>query len=437
MTDSPPESTDADSAACGNQAERSPSARSLRGLDGINFLMADVRDGIGPYLSIYLSGNRDWQAGPIGVAMAISNIAAAACQVPAGLLVDTSRAKRLLITAAALIVGLGCLAIVVYPGVIVVYAAQAGLGTALAVIPPALAAISLGIVGRRLMPSRIARNETFNHAGNLTAAVLAGTLGHYLGVQWIFYLVAFFAVGSAAIVLLIKPAEIDHELARGGEQETEAGTCEPQPIRSVVTKRPLLVFLGSVTLFHFGNAAMLPLAGQVLAREHPGEDAITLSACIIAAQLVMIGVAWAVGRAMGKGVGRRTIFLVALVVLPIRGLLFTITSNPFGIVGIQLLDGVGAGIFGVISIIIAADLTRGTGRFNLAQGLVALCAGVGAALSNTVAGYIVQFFGFGTGFLFLACVAGTALALFWAFMPETGEAETADPPAGAAAQPAA
>ena len=437
MTDSERAPAGNVSAACGNAAERTPSARSLRGLDGINFLMADVRDGIGPYLSIYLSGARDWQAGPIGVAMAISNIAAAVCQVPAGLLVDSSRAKRLLITASALIVGAGCLAMVLYPGFIVVYAAQAGLGAALAVIPPALAAISLGIVGRRLMPARIARNESFNHAGNLTAAALAGALGHYVGVQWIFYLVAVFAVASAAIVLLIKPSEIDHELARGGEQETEAGTCEPAPVRAVLTKGPLLVFLASVTLFHFGNAAMLPLAGQVLAREHPGEDAMALSACIIAAQLVMIGVAWTVGRAMDQGIGRKTIFLVALAVLPVRGLLFTVTSNPFGVVGIQLLDGVGAGIFGVISVVIAADLTRGTGRFNLAQGLVALCAGAGAALSNTVAGYVVQFYGFSTGFLFLAGVAGTALALFWAFMPETSQAEAAEPAAGAVAPAAA
>lgn len=302
-------------------------------------------------------------------------------------------------------------------------------------IPPALAAISLGIVGRRLMPARISRNEGFNHAGNLTATVLAGVLGQYVGVEWIFYLVAAFAAASAAAVFLVNPAEINHEAARGGEQETPGGRCEPLPIRAVVTRRPLLVFLASVALFHFGNAAMLPLAGQVLAQTHPGTDAIALSACIIAAQFVMVGVAWAVGRAMERGVGRQTIFLVALAVLPVRGVLFTLTSTPFGVVGIQLLDGVAAGIFGVISVVVAADLTRGTGRFNLAQGLVALCTGVGAALSNAVSGYVVQFFGFATGFLFLAAVAGAALAFFWAFMPETASAAAPAAP-GAAAQAA-
>jgi hypothetical protein len=124
-----------------------------------------------------------------------------------------------------------------------------------------------------------------------------------------------------------------------------------------------------------GNAAMLPMAGQVLAKAHPGADIMALSACIITAQLVMIGVAATVGWAMRRGVGRKMIFLVAFITLPIRGFLFTLTDSPAGIVGIQLLDGVAAGIFGVISIIIAADLMRGTGRFNLAQGLVALSTG--------------------------------------------------------------
>lgn len=414
--------------ACGTAdapARTPPSSRSQRGLDGLNLLMADVRDGVGPYLSIYLGGARHWDSGPVGVAMAVSNVAAAICQVPAGLMVDSVRAKRLLVAVAALLVGAGCLAIVLVPAPVTVYAAQAALGAASAVIPPALAAMSLGIVGRRLMPARISRNESFNHAGNLTAAVLAGAMGQYLGVEYIFYLVAAFALASAAIVFIIDPAEIDHEVARGGEQPTADGRCVPLPVRQVLLQRPMLVFLASVALFHFGNAAMLPLAGQVLARTHPGTDAIALSACIVAAQFVMVGVAWAVGRAMHQGVGRKSIFLVALAVLPVRGLLFTLTDHPVGVVGIQLLDGVAAGIFGVISVVIAADLTRGSGRFNLAQGLVALCTGVGAASSNVVAGYVVQFFGFSAGFVFLAAVAAAALLFFWTCMPET----TADTPA--------
>ena len=168
---------------------------------------------------------------------------------------------------------------------------------------------------------------------------------------------------------------------------------------------------------------MLPLAGQVIAKVHPGMDVIALSACVIAAQLVMVGVAAVVGLTMRRGVGRKKIFLVALAVLPIRGVLFSLTSSPYAVVAIQLLDGVAAGIFGVIAVVIASDLMRGTGRFNLAQGLMALAVGVGAALSNVTGGFVVEKFGFTAGFLTLAGIGGLALIFFAVFMPETAPRE--------------
>jgi MFS family permease len=394
---------------------RDPSVRSTRGLDDINFLMADVRDGVGPYLAVYLKGGQHWDAGPTGLAMGASSTAAALCQIPAGLLVDGTRSKRLLIAASGLMVGFGCLAIVLFPRFWTVIAAQAVLGAASAVIPPAIAALSLGLVGRRRLDGRVSRNESFNHGGNLPAALLAGTLGRWLGYPWIFYLVCGFAIASAAVVNLIRPQEINHEQARGGETVGH----QPVAIRDLLRWRDLLIFLAAVVLFHFGNAAMLPMAGQMLARTHPGEDTIALSACIIAAQFVMIGVAWGVGQASARGIGRKPIFLLALSVLPVRGVLFALISSPYAVVAVQLLDGVAAGIFGVIAVLIASDLMRGTGRFNLAQGLIALSAGIGATLSNASAGYVVQWFGYPTGFLYLAGIAACALAFFALLMPET------------------
>lgn len=408
--------------------EPSPAPRSLRGLDALNLLMADVRDGVGPYLAVFLKGSQGWDAGAIGLAMAASSVAAAICQVPAGLLVDAIRAKRLLTAISGLLVALGCLLIVWFPHLATVIAAQAMLGAASAVIPPVIAALSLGLVGQRRLDARISRNESFNHGGNFLAAVLAGGLGQYLGYDWIFYLVCVFAVMSAGAVLLINPAEIDYDRARGGESPEHDG--RPLPVRDVLRRRDLLVFLVSVVLFHFANAAMLPMAGQVLAQTHPGADAIALSACIIAAQLVMIGVAWGVGRASAQGIGRKPIFLLALAVLPVRGILFTLTDSPYAVVAIQLLDGVAAGIFGVISVLIASDLMRGTGRFNFAQGLVALATGIGAALSNATAGFAVQWFGYTAGFLYLAAIAACALAFFAALMPETRASAQREAPPG-------
>jgi MFS family permease len=391
--------------------------------------MADVRDGVGPYLSVYLKASQHWDAGAIGLAMGASSIAAAICQIPAGLLVDGTRAKRRLIAGSGLTVGLGCLLIILFPHFWTVIVAQAMLGAASAIIPPAIAAVSLGLVGRRLLDGRVSRNESFNHGGNLLAAVLAGTLGQHFGYHWIFYLVCGFAMASALIVTLINPREIDHDRARGGEDP--ANKSKPIPLRDLLKQRNLVIFLASVVLFHFGNAAMLPMAGQVLAQTHPGQDTIALSACIIAAQFVMVGVAWCVGRASARGVGRKPIFLLALAVLPVRGLLFSITSSPYAVVAIQLLDGVAAGIFGVISVLIAADLMRNTGRFNLAQGLTALAVGVGASLSNASAGFVVQWFGYPTGFIYLAVIAGCALAFFGLLMPET-RLDSASPDAAVA-----
>ena len=416
--------------------ERSPSTRSLRGLEGLNFLMADVAGGLGPYLSVYLAGAQHWRSGDIGVAMAASGIAAAIFQIPAGFLVDAARLKRLMVAISGLTVAVGCILTAAYPAFASVILAQVLIGLASAIIPPAIAALTLGLVGKKRFDGQTSRNQTFNHAGNFVSAILAGTLGQYLGYNWIFYLVCAFAVASAGAAMFIKADEIDHDLARGGEARDASGKAEPLPLRDLFKRRTLVVFLIAVLLFHFGNAAMLPMAGQVLAKTHPGQDTIALSACIISAQFVMMGVAWAVGRAMAKGYGRKTIFLLAYAVLPVRGVLFTFTSDPVGVVAIQLLDGVAAGIFGVISVVIAADIMKGTGRFNLAQGLVALAVGIGASLSNVVAGYVVQFLGYPAGFLFLAIVAAAALAFFLVFMPETRDAADDDAAGQGAAAPA-
>jgi MFS family permease len=374
-----------------------------------------------------LKGGLHWQSGEIGIAMAASSITAAIFQIPAGLLVDSVRAKRLLVVISGLMVGLGCLLVVCMPKLVVVVSAQATLGAASAIIPPALAALSLGIVGRKLFPARVSRNESFNHGGNFAAAILAGTVGQRFGYHWIFYLVCLFALGSAAAVALIRPQEINHTVARGGDdkERTETGQSgRAISIPDLFKKRALMIFLVSVVLFHFGNTAMLPMAGQVLAKTHPGADIVALSACIIIAQLVMIGIAATVGWAIRRGIGRKTIFLVAFLTLPIRGFLFTLTDSPFGVVAIQLLDGVAAGIFGVISIIIAADLMRGTGRFNFAQGLVALSTGLGAALSNLCSGFVVQVFGYTVGFITLAAIAFGGLIFFALLMPETKPEES-------------
>ncbi len=165
-----------------------------------------------------------------------------------------------------------------------------------------------------------------------------------------------------------------------------------------------------MVLFHFANAAMLPLAGQKLSHGHEHGAAGYMSACIIAAQLVMVPVALVAGR-LAVSWGRRPVFLAGFAILPIRGILYTMTSSPYALVGIQLLDGIGAGIFGVVGTLVIADLTRGTGRFNLMQGALATATGIGASASNLMTGFVVKAGGYDTGFLVLAAIAAVGTRL--------------------------
>jgi MFS family permease len=225
------------------------------------------------------------------------------------------------------------------------------------------------------------------------------------------------AVPTILVLLLIRPAEIDYELARGANDGEKGGKAES--VRVLFQDRPLVLFLLCAVMFHFANAAMLPLLGEMLAKGQGRSSMMFMSAaCVVTTQFVITLLASWSGRKAGTW-GRKPLLLIAFGVLPIRGVLYTLTSNTVLLVAIQTLDGVGAGIFGVVSLLVIADLTRGTGRFNLTLGAITTAVGIGAALSQVIAGSIVHHVGFSAGFLFLAGVASAAFAILYFFMPET------------------
>lgn len=401
---------------------RTPSARTLRALDYLNVFLADVRDGVGPYLAIYLLATQHWDPASIGIAMSAMGIATVIAQTPCGALIDVLTQKRMLIAIAAALVGASCAAITLFPTFAFIMTAQALNGIAAAIFPPAVAAITLGIVGPKQFAARMGRNEAFNHAGNVGAAALAGLAGYLLGREWIFYLVAAIAGVSIVSILCIDEHDIDHDVARAAIPESAGAHSAAAGMRALFAHRELLIFAISVTLFHFANAAMLPLAGQLLSHNKATGASLYMSACIIAAQLVMIPVAAFAGTQADRW-GRKPIFLIGFGVLPIRGCLYTLSDDPFFIVAVQLLDGIGAGIFGVLWVTVVADLTKGTGRYNLTLGAIATAQSIGAALSNMVAGYAVSAWGYNAGFLMLAGIAACALTIFYWAMPETKESD--------------
>jgi MFS family permease len=393
-----------------------------RTLDALNFFLADVRDGLGPYLAIYLLTEQKWDQARIGVVMSVAAIAGIVAQTPAGALIDRSTAKRALMVAAAMVVTAACLALPLLHRFELVAATQALAACAGAIFPPAVAAVTLGIVGPRAFARRIGRNEAFNHAGIASAAAIAGATAYVWGPIVVFWLLAAMAIASIVATLSIPAGAIDDHVARGldGQADRDAGDGDkPSGFQVLLTCRPLLIFAGATILFHFSNAAMLPLVGQKLALVNRDIGTTLMSVCIIAAQLVMVPVAMLVGRKADQW-GRKPIFSVALAVLALRGALYPLSDNPYWLVSVQLLDGVGAGIFGALFPLVVADLTRGTGHFNVSQGAIATATGLGGALSAATAGFIVVKAGYSAAFLFLAAVAAAGLAMFVALMPETG-----------------
>jgi MFS family permease len=393
-------------------------------LDGVNFFLADVRDGLGPYLAIYLLTTQHWDAASIGVVMSISGISGLVAQTPIGALIDATHRKRLLVAGASAVIAICCIGITLAPSFTVVAAAKATMGVMASVFAPAVSAMTLGIVGQRRFAERIGRNEAFNHAGNVVAAVLAGVLGYVFSPAAIAWLVAVMAVGSIFSVSSIDGRAIDHARARGLARH-DHDPERPSGFSVLLRCRPLLIFTACVTLFHFANAAMLPLVGQELATEDMKDGSLFMSACIIAAQAVMVPMAILVGR-KADAWGRKPLFLLGFAVLPLRGLLYTAWHSPFFLISVQLLDGVGAGIYGALFPLVVADLTEGTGHYNVSQGAVSTAQGIGASLSTSAAGLIVVAAGYDAAFLALAGIALAALLLFLVAMPETKRAHTSD-----------
>ena len=392
--------------------------RLAHALDLLNFTLADVRDGLGPYLSVYLLVTHHWDQASIGLVMAIGGIAAVVAQTPVGALVDRSTAKRAMLIVGALAVTVAALAMPLFPGFYSVAALQLLTGIAGSLFAPALAAITLGVVGPRMFAKRLGRNESFNHAGNAASAAATGALAYFYGPIVVFWMLAAMAALSVVATLWVPESAIDHDVARG--MDHQAGQPHPQPsgFAVLLRNRQLVVFAATVVMFHFANAAMLPLVGQELALVNSEIGTALMAVCIVAAQLVMVPVAYLTGTKADDW-GRKPIFLVGFAVLTVRGLLYPVWDNSFWLVGVQLLDGVGAGIFGALFPLVVQDVTHGTGRFNVSLGAITAACGVGAALSNFLAGHIVLAAGYDAAFVTLAAVAGAGFVLYLTAMPET------------------
>jgi MFS family permease len=351
----------------------------------------------------------------------IGGVLGLAVQTPIGAAIDETHAKRGIIVLALAVLAVTAVVIFGWPRFWPVMTANALMSIAGDVFGPAVAALTLGLFARNQLARRMGRNSAFDHAGNVAIALLAGAVGYAFSQRAVFLLVPVFAALTVIAVLSIPAKAIDYDRARDSGSASEGADKPTVAGFSILLKSPRLAIFGlCVMLFHFANAPLLPLVGQKLAAAHPKEATAMMSASIVAAQLVMLPIALLVGRTADHW-GRKPLFLAGFAILPIRAMLYTFSGNSVWLIGVQLLDGIGAGIFGALSPLVIADIMHGTGRYNLAQGAIATMVGVGASFSGLAAGVIVDHFGYSATFLTLGSAALVALIVFAVWMPETAE----------------
>ncbi|MGA2125250.1 MAG: MFS transporter [Xanthobacteraceae bacterium] len=390
-----------------------PSRRSQRGLDWFTFFLANVQTGFGPFVAVYLT-TQAWTQVDIGLVLTVGGLFSLAGQIPGGALVDAVRPEKRLAIGAVVVIGLTALAFAVWPTFPVILAAEVLHSLASCVLGPALVAISLGLVGHKAIGERLGRNARFSSMGNGLAAAAMGACGYLVSSRGVFVLTAVLLVPALIALARIGDREIDPERAHGGPVTPKSDAR----VISLLHNRPLLILAACALLFHLANAAMLPLMGGIVTMRSSHWATVLIAACIVAPQLLVALMSPWVGR-QAQSRGRRPMLLLGFAVLPLRGALLAVVTDPYLLVAVQVLDGISAVVLGILVPLVIADVTSGTGHFNLAQGVVGSAVGIGASLSTTIAGYTIDHFGATAAFLVLAALGAAGLALMATAMPET------------------
>ncbi|MBR0968338.1 MFS transporter [Bradyrhizobium diazoefficiens] len=393
-----------------------PSRQSQRGLDWFIFFLADVQTGFGPFIAVYLTTQK-WTQVEIGLVLSIGGIVALIGQMPGGAIIDAAKSERLVAGLAIAAIGGCALAYAAMPIFPVVMAAATLHAAASCVLGPAIAAISLGLVGPLAIGERLGRNARFASLGNGVAAAVMGTAGYLLSSRSVFLVTFLLAIPTLVALSRIREEEVD--IARcHGAMPREAGDRGDTNIWHLVRQKPLIVFALSVLLLQLANAAMMPLMASAVTARSSQWATVLVAFCIVVPQAIVALVSPTVGR-KAQAWGRRPLLLIGFAALTIRGLLFATVRDPYLLVAVQVFDGITAAVFAVMIPLIVADVAFGSGHFNLAQGIVGTATGIGASLSTALGGYVSDRFGNATAFIGLSGVAATGLLLILLVMPET------------------
>lgn len=390
--------------------------RATRWLQSLNFFMADMQAGIGPFLGVFLQ-QRGWQTGPIGTVMTLGGVAGMVMTVPAGAFIDHTDKKRWVVVITGICTVLASFLILWSQTGIVVGVSQVATAIAGAAIGPAVTGMTLGVVRQKGFNAQNGRNQAWNHAGNMVGAGLSGFMGWKFGMPAIFFLAAAFGVLAIISVLSIPERAIDHRAARGledeeGEDDQAGGQAEG--FKALLSNKPMLILAAALACFHLGNGAMLPLYGMAVVGAGKGDAAMFTATTVMVAQAVMI-VASLVAMKVAAGRGYWLVLLISFAALPLRGFLAGSFIEHWGVWPVQALDGIGAGLQSVAVPGLVACLLSGTGRINVGQGAVMTIQGVGASLSPAIGGWLAQELGYQTTFYILGGFAVASLGLWIGF----------------------
>jgi MFS family permease len=398
------------------------SSQSRHGLDWLNFFLADVQTGFGSFVAFYLA-DLGWSKAQVGLALTTGTLAGVLGQIPGGAFTDAFRWKRALAGAGIAMIAASALILALVPTFPLVFLAEILHGLTAGIVTPAIAAITLGLVGRRAMSVRTGRNYRFDAAGNALTAGLMGLAGDYFRKSAIFLGSAALCIPALLALGRIREEEIDHARARNAGSGEQAKSF--QRIFELGKNRKLYIFTACVFLFQFADASMLPIVGENLAQSKAGAASLLMSGLIVAPQVVVSVLSPWVGY-HSERFGRKPLLILGFALEIPRALLFAFSNDyPVLVIG-QLLDGVSGATVTVLTILVITDITTGTGRFNLARGVVGTLIAIAAALSTAATGFLFQSFGHLAGFFTLAGVAAAGTLLMWLAMPETKPAEYLD-----------
>ncbi len=389
--------------------------RSILALNSANFFLAQIASVVIPFLNVYLR-QHGWRYDQIGMAMATAGLGSLIFQIPAGLTCDHVEHPRKLLAASALWLGLCYSLIPMFvgntPRVATILFLSGIPGTFFA---PLLASLANSVAGRGKLHLVLGENQSWNHAGNVASALLALVVVRVSGIPPLFYAAALMAFLAALSSFMIRPAQ-----PTGGEEM--AASFDWATVRSFASKARQLMqdkdvrtLLICITLFQVANGSLGSLV--TLYMKELGSSDSKIAWILLVAQPIMIPAAWLAGRY--AHLGRKRLLGLAFVLLPLRLLLYAFASTPNMVLAITALDGIIAGIVGVVLVLICSDLARGKKVLNSLMGLVHTAPALGAVAGVALQGMFTESFGFAATFSVFAAVATAAAGIFLARMPET------------------